>query len=456
MFHKEFYPTPKRVLDLMQINCNNKVVLEPSAGKGDIIDYLYQNRAKEVIAFEINKDLQKIVSSKCVLLGDDFLECKPEQVSHIDMIVMNPPFSNADKHIEHAFDIAPEGCEIISLCNYESLDRSFSGRKLKTLIRDYGDSESLGNCFDTAERKTGVEVGLVKLFKPTINSDSQFEGFFMDEEDDEDGNNGVMAYNEVFALVSRYVGAIKAFDRLEAMKNEVLQYTSPVGLKDISFNLGYNNEVKTKEAFSKDLQKRSWDYIFRKMNMDKYVTSGVMRDINAFVEKQQKYPFTMKNIYKMFEIIIGTRQQTFNRALEEAIDNFTKHTHENRFGVEGWKTNSGYMLNEKFIIEWMVEPKYSGDKLDLIYRSNESRISDLIKVMCNILGQNYNEKVALRDFFRANNGLERSIWYQWEYFDIKCFKKGTMHLKFRNKEDWYRLNRAYGELKGFTLSDKYK
>lgn len=455
-FHKEFYPTPKRVLDLMQINCNNKVVLEPSAGKGDIIDYLYLNRAKEVIAFEINKDLQKIVSSKCVLLGDDFLECKPEQVSHIDMIVMNPPFSNADKHIEHAYEIAPEGCEIIALCNYASLDRSFSNGKLKSLIRDYGDSESLGNCFDTAERKTGVEVGLVKLFKPTINSDSQFEGFFMDEEDEDSGSEGVMQYNEVFSLVSRYVGAIKAFDRLEAMRNEVLQYTSPVGLVDISFNLGYNNEVKTKEAFSKDLQKRSWDYIFRKMNMDKYVTSGVMKDINAFVEKQQKYPFTMKNIYKMFEIIIGTRQQTFNRALEEAIDNFTKHTHENRFGVEGWKTNSGYMLNEKFIIEWMVEPKYSGDKLDLIYRSNESRISDLIKVMCNILGQNYNEKVALRDFFRANNGLERSIWYQWEYFDIKCFKKGTMHLKFRNKEDWYRLNRAYGELKGFTLSDKYK
>lgn len=456
MFHKEFYPTPKHVLDMMQIDCNNKVVLEPSAGKGDIVDYLYQHRAKEVFAFEINKDLQKIVSYKCSLLGSDFLNCTPEQVSHVDMIVMNPPFSNADKHIEHAFEVAPEGCEIIALCNYESIERSFRHRKLSVLIRDYGDIESLGSCFDTAERKTGVNVGLIKLFKPIINDNSQFDGFFMDEEYDDGGQEGVMAYNEVHALVNRYVGAVKAFDELERIKNEVVQYTSPVGLSDISFNMGYNNEIKTKEQFSKDLQKRSWAYIFRKMNMGKYVTSGVMRDINAFVEKQQKYPFTMKNIYRMFEIIIGTRQQTFDRALEEAIDNFTKHTHENRFGVEGWKTNKGYMLNEKFIIEWMVEPKYNSERLDLIYRSNESRITDLVKVMCNILGMNYNERTSLRDFFRMHNGLERNRWYSWGFFEIKVFKKGTMHLKFQNKDDWYRLNRAYGELKGFTLSENYK
>ena len=39
------------------------------------------------------------------------------------------------------------------------------------------------------------------------------------------------------------------------------------------------------------------------MNMEKYVTSGVMKDINKFVETQEKVPFTMKNIYKMLEII---------------------------------------------------------------------------------------------------------------------------------------------------------
>jgi len=48
----------------MDIDCENKVVLEPSAGKGDIIDYLNENGAKKVLFCEINKDLSNICSSK--------------------------------------------------------------------------------------------------------------------------------------------------------------------------------------------------------------------------------------------------------------------------------------------------------------------------------------------------------------------------------------------------------
>ena len=40
MFNKDFYPTPKEVIMQMidGINLNEKVVLEPSAGKGNIVD----------------------------------------------------------------------------------------------------------------------------------------------------------------------------------------------------------------------------------------------------------------------------------------------------------------------------------------------------------------------------------------------------------------------------------
>lgn len=452
MFHKEFYPTPKSVLEMMQIDCEGKIVLEPSAGKGDIINYLFKNGASDVFAYEINKDLQKIVQSKCTLLGSDFLQAKPEEVSHCELIVMNPPFSNASTHIEHAYNIAPDGCEIISLCNYETINKTMRHRRLSVLIRDYGISQNLGNCFDTAERKTGVEVGIIRLFKPNSEG-SNFEGFFMDADEDIDGD-GVAKYDEVKALVNRYVGAVKAFEKLDIMKQEVEQYLKPIGISEVTFNMGYDNKISSIEQFSKDLQKRSWKHIFSKMNMSKYVTSGVMKDINSFVETQQKYPFTMKNIYKMFEIIVGTRQNTYNKALEEAIDNFTMHTKENRFGVEGWKTNSGYMLNKKFIINWMVEQDYHG-KLSLRFGSNESRLEDLIKVMCNILGLNYDNIKPLRIFFNDHKGLERGIWYDWEFFEIKVFLKGTMHLKFKDETQWYKLNKAYGELKGFVLHDKY-
>ena len=34
---------------------------------------------------------------------------------------MNPPFSTGVKHVNHAFDIAPEGCTILALLNAESI-----------------------------------------------------------------------------------------------------------------------------------------------------------------------------------------------------------------------------------------------------------------------------------------------------------------------------------------------
>ncbi|MFV5697762.1 DUF4942 domain-containing protein [Flavobacterium sp. ZT3R17] len=460
MFHSEFFPTPLSAIELMQLDCTGKVILEPHAGKGDIVDYCYLNGAKEVLAFEINKDLQQIVKQKANLLGDDFFDCKPEQVSHIHAIYMNPPFSNADRHILHAWAIAPEGCEIVALCNYETIAKDLRYGQLSKLINTYGTAENLGDCFSTAERTTGIDIGLLRLFKPLVSKEFEFEGFFMDEDEEEEQGEGMMQYNEVRALVNRYVGTMKIFDKMKTEIDSVNMMIGQIGMSSINLAIGHEKDVTTKEQFSKIIQKRSWNHIFHKMNMEKYVTSGVMKDINKFVENQEKVPFTMKNIYRMLQIIVGTRQETFNRALEEAIDNFTRHTHENRFGVEGWKTNSGYMLNKKFICEGIID---TGWGFQVKYDSYSSRkIDDLVKVLCNITGTNYNDVGSLYRFnfdpkkMEKTFDLEPNTWYEWVFFHIKFFKKGTMHVKFKDENDWYLLNKAYGELKGFTLHEQYK
>ena len=457
MFHKEFFPTPLHVLQLMDIDCNNKICYEPHAGKGDVVDYLINNGAKKVIASEINKDLQKIVSTKCQLIGDDFFNIKPEDISHVQLIVMNPPFSNADKHIQHAFNIAPEGCEIISLCNWETVNKNHLYRRLEYLINDYGNSCNLGDVFTDAERTTGVDIGLVKLFKPIKTEQFNFEGFYLEEDDEEIGSNGIMQYNEVRALVNRYVGAMKIFDELKKQTESLNYSLNQIGISAVEINVGYKEKITNKEDFSKYIQKQSWKYIFDKMNMKKYVTSKVMSDINNFVEQQQKIPFTMKNIYKMFEIIVGTRQETFNRALEEAIDNFTKYTHENRFQVEGWKTNSSYMLNQKIIVDSVCGYGF-GSQLKVNYDTYSTRyLNDLTKVLCSLTGRNYDDIQDIHMHQRNNiPELETNTWYEWGFFEFKVFKKGTGHFKFKNIEDWYILNQAYGKLKGFTLTENYK
>lgn len=66
MFGKDFYPTPKSVIEMMvgAVDVCNKIVLEPSAGKGNIVDYLKTNGAKDILTCEIEPNLAKIVSQK--------------------------------------------------------------------------------------------------------------------------------------------------------------------------------------------------------------------------------------------------------------------------------------------------------------------------------------------------------------------------------------------------------
>jgi len=185
MFNKDFYPTPENVAYQMLngYDIHGKTVLEPSAGKGDLINIL-QKEGATVIACELNDDLRTIVESKCSVIASDFLKVKAEQVSHVDFIIMNPPFSADEKHILHAWDIAPAGCKIISLCNSDTLQKDYyqARKKLKQLVEEHGSSDDLGNCFDQSERKTEVEISIVRLQKPADDYKAEFNGFFLGED----------------------------------------------------------------------------------------------------------------------------------------------------------------------------------------------------------------------------------------------------------------------------------
>ena len=460
MFDSEFYPTPEPVIAQMLsgVKIYERVFLEPSAGKGNIVDFLNTNGAKQVLTFEKNQELRMILEKKSTVIGEDFFNCKKEQVSHIHCIVINPPFSNAAKHILHAWEIAPDGCEIIAICNSNTLskcDYSNTRTQLSKLIQDYGEEiENLGKCFSDAERKTNVSVSMIRLQKPVLSSDFDYDGFFL-ENDEEQTENGLVKYNEIREVVGRYIGAVKCFDNFQSSSETLLSMLSPIGFNvKCGVELSHNNISCSKSDFVKALQKHCWFDVLRKMKLNKYLTSGAMDNINKFVETQSKYPFTMRNIYRMVEIIFCMREQILNNALVEAIDYFTKYTHENRYNVEGWKTNDGHMLNKKFIVPYAVEYNSFCKHLTSEY-SRRNRIDDLIKVLCSLTGVNYDDQTPLNTFLERMNCQPGTLHY-WGFFKIRGFKKGTLHLEFQNEENWATLNRAYAKVKGQVLPENIK
>jgi len=457
MFNPDFYPTPNDVIFLMLegINITDKVILEPSAGKGNIIDYLNDNGAKEVLFCELNEDLAHISSQKARFLKADFLELESSDISHVDLIVMNPPFSGDEKHILHAFNIAPAGCKIISLCNAQTIVNPYSQsrKELKNNINLYGNYTSLGNCFENSERTTGVEIGLVILQKSGAKYSTEFEGFFLDDEEEPEGE-GIMSYDVVRDLVNRYVESIKIFDKQLEEANRMNNLTSGYFSVKIGFQVTDKEKPIQRADFKKEMQKSGWNFIFNKMNMQKYSTQSMRDDINKFVEDQTHIPFTMRNIYKMLEIVIGTTEQRMDKAIEVVFDKVTSHHHENRFGLKGWKTNENYVLNQKFIVPsicYQDQRWYKGETK--IQMNSSNTLEDMLKAICYITGDNYDEFDTLYTTGRKPIN-EYGQWFEWAYFRVKCFKVGTAHFEFKDKEIWGRFNQRVAKIKGFPLYEK--
>lgn len=508
------YPTPSDIIEKMLdgITLQGKTILEPSAGTGRIVDFC-AGAGASVLACEIHPDLRVILAGKCNLIGDDFLKVTSEQISHIDLIVMNPPFNADEKHILHAFNIAPTGCKIISLCNLNTVNfHEFGGTKrgaypnkrqeeLGVIIQSYGHWESLGKAFAEAEHKTGVEVAMITLQKSGASYKAEFEGFFMEEEPEqaEGQQSGLMSYNFIRDLVHRYITGVKIYDEVLEVECRLSAATSLFYSGKLSYSVSENETPKTRNEFKKSLQKDAWKFIFNKMNMEKHTTRGLREDINTFIEKQSEIPFTMKNIFRMLEIVIGTTEQRMDKAILEVFDLVTRHHDENRYNVEGWKTNSHYLLNKRFILPYGTEVGWSGEMRPRS-SSNFEMVEDLVKALCYITGDNYSHTISLSKFMSNRYGLtdakgkyinypqydfdvticERDFesirewqkkfpnslivehrtewgkWFDWGYFKVRGYKKGTLHIEFKSEELWARFNQRVAKLKGYPLFEHTK
>ena len=122
---KDFYPTPRWVVDVLLDNYQLKPgwILEPCAGSGVICKALREHDGWDgsLYAVEIREEERETLREYCddVLIGDflhtginDFeypMPCTP------GTIITNPPFSIAQNIIEHCFELANERTEIIML-----------------------------------------------------------------------------------------------------------------------------------------------------------------------------------------------------------------------------------------------------------------------------------------------------------------------------------------------------
>lgn len=518
MFGEEFYPTPTKIIGKMlepllkpkypqyeskNIKLiNNMTILEPSAGKGNICDYIRKvNRDADIYCIEQDPNLKHILHGKGYrVIADDFLTYSGDHL--FDLIIMNPPFSNGVDHVLKAWEIVDDG-HVISLLNSNTILNPNSEKKkhLLSLIEKYGSVEHIGQVFlnskdfiksryrdndpdeyddGQVERTTSVECCIVRLKKEVTKTKFDFEFKAVNKEKhvelNEDTFKDPIATRDVIGnMIIQYDHMKEIFVQYMKIVDEMcfygqeLTYSSKKedgteiqsGPIDVAMHAYKSpSNTKTKKAayneFCDNIKSTIWDRILRKTNIQKYMTHSVRKNWSEFCKQQGYMDFTKENVAAIVAMIFNNRYDILEKAIVEVFDMFTSHHAENRYLVEGWKTNDKWKVNRKVILpRWISYGNYTtadslkryGDRMQCNY-NYQSEYSDIDKVMCYITGQNHDTcntlyeslNWKLRSLGTIRTGDKFDNTGESQFFTYKFWKKGTLHIEFKDKSLWEEFN----------------
>jgi hypothetical protein len=436
---------------------HNWTILEPSAGSGNILDVISVNAGerrgwgfhtvprKQVYAIEQEPELVYILQEKGYkVIGNDFLNFNNKY--HFDLILMNPPFSSGDEHLLKAWEILETG-HICCLLNAETILNQCTRTRelLGKIIEDNGTVEILGDVFRSAERRTGVNVAMIRLEKKSQSArfDFRFNNAKPVDITEEIKTGNELALNDKLgAYLRSYELTCSAFIDYIKAREQVKFYAGTFLIKNDLQNLITTAEKesgKTNQynAFVDEIKRVAWFEILSKLDIEKYITNGVHKNFNSFKENQGNMELSRENIRQFILFLAQNRGTIMDTAIVDVFDIFTKFHKENRCHVEGWKTNDYWKVNRKVILPWYVEMSYS-DHYNINHRKWDE-FADIDKVMSYISGKPYESVLLLKDAITkvriGDSGLHES-----EFFQFRCYKKGTLHITFKDEWLWAQFN----------------
>lgn len=490
--NEEFYPTPKELIekmlsdiDFFQVND----VLEPEAGKGDIIDGIiakcnvthnewYNTPKVSIDAIESDNNLIHILKGKKYrVIHNDFLTFNTQK--RYDLIIMNPPFSCGDKHLLKALDIQQNGGSIVCIFNANTIKNPYSNTR-KDLVRKLNELnasiEYLEETFRNAEHSTNVEIALIKVYIPKKETTS----FILDKlrkaetinEIEHPKYQQLIDSDYIKEIVHRYNVEIKAGIELiteyNAIKPFILEeikaeYNSPMlklCLKDTNKELTINDYIRA-------IRVKYWKALFHNPKFMGKFTNNVQNQYYNKIGELKDYDFSLYNIYTikadMQQHLIKGIEDTIFALFEEFSEKYSwlNETSKNIHYYNGWKTNKCWKINKKVVIplmgfyEYYVYRGYKRVKqYDINYDCNvHTKISEIEKVL-NYLDGNMTYTIPLDmclDRAKQNYQTQEIIT---KYFKLTFYKKGTCHIEFRNEDLLHKFN-IYGSQKKNWLPPSY-
>ena len=480
----DFYPTPKHLIDKMLLGIDLRKfnsILEPSAGKGDIVDaiteklksfnnYYYKKENFDIDCIEIDNNLQHILRGKSYrVVHDDFLTYN--SYKKYDLIIMNPPFAEGDKHLLKALEIQSQhGGNIIALLNAETLNNPYSNSRkdlLRKLEEYNANIEYIENAFMDAERKTNVEVALIKIHieQPEYNSTIINELKQQEQFREESTYNSNIPINGDFiqGIVDQYNFEVKAGLKLIAEYNALKplmlntfkenMYSNPI----LELKLHYEDKSSTLEnAYIRQVRQKYWEALFTNDKFMGLFTRNLRDKYYNKIGELKDYDFSLYNIYTIKiqlnkEMIKGV-EDTILSLFDELshkyhwYDEMSKNIHY----YNGWATNKAWKINSKVIIplQGFRDLEYSCGGYNPTHYEVIDKLSDIEKVF-NYLDDGKTQNIDMQNALAIAKKIGQTKKIQLKYFTVTFYKKGTCHIEFTNEKLLHKFNLFGSQHKGW-------
>lgn len=492
--NKDFYPTPEKIINKMLCDIDFKMIhsiLEPSAGKGNIVESIkkkekfysstYNKVNYDIDCIEADQNLQSILKGKNFrVVYNDFLTY--DTMKEYDIIIMNPPFSNGCKHLLKALKMQQRnGGAIVCLLNAETLknpctnDRQYLQRKLTEYNAKV---EFIQDAFMDAERKTAVEIALIKVQLPEV----QRQSFILDglqkaqqqREIEAETESTQLIDSDFFkAIVNQYKleveAGIKLIKEYYAMKpfilsefgkdketGETIQTGGCILQMDIIGNRDkYNNKLSINE-YIREVRGKYWEALFENKKFIGQLTNNLQRDFYNKVEELKDYDFSLYNIYQlkidMQKKVVKGIEDTIIELFDELSHKYSywDETSKNIHYYNGWKTNQSWIINKKVIIplNGYHDLSYSWGGFRPTQNDTVRKLQDIEKCF-NYLDGGLTEAIDLEESLKFAEEYGETKGIQLKYFTVTFYKKGTCHITFNNDELLKKFNIFGSQHKGW-------
>jgi protein-L-isoaspartate O-methyltransferase len=495
MLDNEFFPTPPRLISRMLAGIEwgeVSTVLEPSAGKGDIAariaklascsrskSHRWRNDDEEsckaiIDCIEIDPDLRNTLKGAGFrVVHDDFLTYVTRK--HYDLIVMNPPFSDGDRHLLKALELAQYGGRVVCLLNAETIRNpySYQRKELAAKLAELGATVTFhAGEFSKAERPTDVEVALVSVAIPNSVPDSIILEDLREAQKAETfrqrGATEIVSGDFVEAIVARYRfetnAGIRLIHEYERIRPHMLD-----ALRPDNCNTGENGTNYRKPILALTIDDRKvggdniingyvrltrlkyWEALFQAPQFTGQLTSNLQRELSAKVEALGDYEFSRVNILSIQRDLSKQTIASIEETIIKQFDDLSrKHSWDedsaNVHYYNGWRTNKSWKINERVVLPYRNAWSTIWNRWEYFDRASE--LLDLEKCLT-FLNAGGPPEVSIAKALHRAQGVQQSRDIESSFFSCTFYKKGTCHIRFTRPDLLDRFNRFGAQRKGW-------